>query len=104
MQESLRSIGILIIVFFLGFNFYQDIELNKQVVSIEEMIDENDKNTDATLESFEYEIDSIHTKIGKLATATVYLDSCQQQKTQKTERAERRGRFVGGLLKGLLPF
>jgi hypothetical protein len=38
-----------------------------------------------------------------LAKSILYLDSCQQQKVFKQDRAERRGRFVGGLLKGLLP-
>ena len=35
--------------------------------------------------------------------AIVYLDSCQQQRTQKLDRAERRGKFVGGLIKTLFP-
>ena len=38
-----------------------------------------------------------------LAKSILYLDSCQQQRVFKQDRAERRGRFVGGLLKGLLP-
>lgn len=38
-----------------------------------------------------------------LAKTVLYLDSCQQTKTVKQDKAERRGRFVGGLLKGLFP-
>jgi hypothetical protein len=38
-----------------------------------------------------------------LAKTVIYLDSCQQSKTVKHDKAERRGRFVGGLLKGLFP-
>lgn len=38
-----------------------------------------------------------------LAKTVLYLDSCQQAKTVKQDKAERRGRFVGGLLKGLFP-
>jgi hypothetical protein len=38
-----------------------------------------------------------------LAKSVLYLDSCQQAKTIKQDRAERRGKFVGGLLKGLFP-
>ena len=38
-----------------------------------------------------------------LAKTVLYLDSCQQTKTVKQDKAERRGRFVGGLLKSLFP-
>jgi hypothetical protein len=38
-----------------------------------------------------------------LAKSVLYLDSCQQAKTTKQDRAERRGKFIGGLLKGLFP-
>jgi hypothetical protein len=103
-MEAAKGIAILIIAFFLGFNFYQDMATTKQVVMLERVVTETTNNTAATLKGMDYEIDSLHKHIGKLATATVYLDSCQQQKTVKAERAERRGRFVGGLLKGLLPF
>lgn len=99
--QFLNAALILAIAFFLGFNFYQD---QQQASQIDRKVEEYNANTCATLDGMESEIDSIHAQIGKLATATVYIDSCQQQKTQKAERAERRGRFVGGLLKGLLPF
>ena len=38
-----------------------------------------------------------------LAKSVLYLDSCQQAKTIKQDKAERRGKFIGGLLKGLFP-
>jgi hypothetical protein len=38
-----------------------------------------------------------------LAKTVIYLDSCQQSKTVKHDKAERRGKFVGGLLRGLFP-
>lgn len=38
-----------------------------------------------------------------LTKSILYLDSCQQVKTSKTDRAERRGRFLGGLLKTIFP-
>ena len=38
-----------------------------------------------------------------LSRSILYLDSCQQTKTNKAERAERRGRFLGGLLKTIFP-
>jgi hypothetical protein len=95
-----NSIILLIIAFFLGFNFYQD-DYRNQVVF--RKIEADDSATFATLEGMEYEIDSINNKLNKLAEASLYLDSCQQVRITKTERAERRGKFVGGLLKALFP-
>jgi hypothetical protein len=48
-------------------------------------------------------IDSLKVETEALAKTVIYLDSCQNNKTQKQDRAERRGKFVGGLLKGLFP-
>lgn len=48
-------------------------------------------------------LDSLNQKDSVLAKSIVYLDSCNQVKASKVERAERRGRFIGGLLKGLFP-
>jgi hypothetical protein len=47
--------------------------------------------------------DSLRRQINALAKSVIYIDSCNQAKNHKQERAERRGRFVGGLLKGLFP-
>lgn len=55
------------------------------------------------LAAMETDIDSLHIQNKALAKTALYLDSCNQQKTQKADRAERRGKFVGGLLKGLFP-
>lgn len=38
-----------------------------------------------------------------LSRSILYLDSCQQLKATKADRAERRGRFLGGLLKTIFP-
>jgi len=48
-------------------------------------------------------VDSLKIQIKGLGKSVIYLDSCQQNKTHKQDRAERRGRFVGGLLKSLIP-
>lgn len=103
-MDKAKEWAILILAFFLGFNFYQDLMLQKEVSVVVRTIEATTNNTVATLSDIECEMDSLHKHIGKLATATVYLDSCQQQKNQKSEKAYRRGRFIGGLVKGLLPF
>jgi hypothetical protein len=51
----------------------------------------------------ENRIDSLKVETEALAKTVIYLDSCQQAKTIKQDKAERRGKFVGGLLKALFP-
>jgi hypothetical protein len=48
-------------------------------------------------------VDSLHKQNEALAKTVLYLDSCNQSKAQKADKAERRGKFVGGLIKGLFP-
>jgi hypothetical protein len=48
-------------------------------------------------------VDSLKIQIKGLGKSVIFLDSCQQNKTIKQDRAERRGKFVGGLLKSLIP-
>jgi hypothetical protein len=57
----------------------------------------------AKFDSTRHRLDSVDLKLERLARASIYLDSCQQARTAKADRAERRGRFVGGLLRGLFP-
>ena len=47
--------------------------------------------------------DSLKGQIQDLAICVQYLDSVNNSKGFKTERAEKRGRFIGGLIKGLFP-
>ena len=67
------------------------------------------QNQEALLEvtfrnaNIEQSIDSLKVQIKGLGKSVIYLDSCQQNKSIKQDRAERRGRFVGGLLKSLIP-
>lgn len=49
------------------------------------------------------DVDTLFATDQVFAKSILYLDSCNQSKLTKTERAERRGRFVGGLLRGLFP-
>ena len=48
-------------------------------------------------------VDSLKVQIKGLGKSVIFIDSCQQNKTIKQDKAERRGRFVGGLLKTLIP-
>ena len=73
---------------------------------LDSLIRENEEWSSAALfknARTEGRIDSLKVETAALAKTIVYLDSCQQNKVVKQERAERRGKFVGGLLKGLFP-
>lgn len=51
----------------------------------------------------EAKLDSVQSQNIGLGKSVIFLDSCQQVSGKKADRAERRGRFVGGLLKTLFP-
>ena len=73
---------------------------------LEKHITENDSwvlGSTARIIRNETTVDSLRAQINGLAKTVIYLDSCQQAKSSKQDRAERRGKFVGGLLKGLFP-
>lgn len=60
-------------------------------------------NTNLDVASVNQRIDTLHIQGQALAKTVLYLDSCNQVKAQKADKAERRGKFVGGLIKGLFP-
>ena len=74
-----------------------------------QLTDEINKANEAALAAairtahFDASVDSIRVQIKGLGKSVIFLDSCQQNKAQKLERSERRGKFVGGLLKALIP-
>lgn len=73
---------------------------------LDKLIKENEEwATGALIKNIRTEgrIDSLSAETQALAKTVIYLDSCQSSKTIKQDRAERRGKFVGGLLKGLFP-
>jgi len=47
--------------------------------------------------------DSLQKEVRFLALCVQYLDSVDRSKQTKSERAEKRGRFVGGIIKGIFP-
>ena len=61
------------------------------------------KADSAAICHLESRIDSLKFADQAIAKSIVYLDSCNQNRTNKADRAERRGKFVGGLLKSLFP-
>ena len=47
--------------------------------------------------------DSLQKEVRFLALCVQYLDSVDRSKQTKSERAEKRGRFIGGIIKGIFP-
>jgi hypothetical protein len=90
-------------IIYIGGDFYTARIEHKK---LEKHIAENDswvmQSTSRNMRN-EETIDSLRAQVKGLAKSVIYLDSCNQAKTNKQERAERRGRFVGGLLKSLFP-
>jgi hypothetical protein len=98
--DVINSISIVVLFIAFGYALFQDHSVTtKQTAYITDF----SKNTLTNIEGLQIQLDSVNTKLDKLAEASLYLDSCQQVRTQKSDRAERRGKFVGGLLKGLFP-
>ena len=92
------TIALLLIVF-----MYMHINLTREVRETEKYC-YSSLAKDSTFKVKIYKsLDSLNKKDSVLAKSIVYLDSCNQVKASKVERAERRGRFIGGLLKGLFP-
>lgn len=95
------SIPYLLFLLILPMNWYmlQEYKADKRY----EAIDSTVVKINYRLNEIECQQDSLRSQTIALGRSIVYLDSCQQTKTTKTERAERRGKFIGGLLKGLFP-
>lgn len=103
---SISKETLLIIFLFLGYaagDVYFAREAHKK---LDKCIEESDKWSKAAIFRIahaETRIDSIKAQNKALGESVIYVDSVATTKTGKAERAERRGRFVGGLLKGLIP-
>lgn len=96
-------IVIALITLLLGVNYYKfrqfETRIEDKIVQLEESNLELSLNIAANYSS----IDSLQKQNSAMARTIIYLDSCQSQKTIKSDKAEKRGRFVGGLIKGLFP-
>ena len=82
---------------------YMHLTLSQRVTQIsQKSISSSAKDSTFRIKMFRT-VDSLNKKDSVLARSIVYLDSCNQAKATKADRAEKRGRFIGGLIKGLFP-
>lgn len=90
----------MVLLLALGYNYLADQHLAEKT---EVQLMQTNTIIDSSNRLMAEELDSVNIRIDGLAQGLIYLDSCQQNRTAKTDRAERRGKFVGGLIKGLFP-
>lgn len=103
MKIEFERFILFLIVVAVGVNFYFDNKAFERDIDASKKLEEWNMALMARIIQHDVRIDSLKTSTQNLAKATIYLDSCQSNKSQKAERAERRGKFVGGLLRGLFP-
>ena len=101
-QDFITGINSVLVLVLLGMH----LSLNLDVRAIKKSYSPLAKKiqTDSlTIIKMKSQMDSLKMNEKAMVKSIIYLDSLNQEKVSKAERAERRGRFVGGLLKGLLP-
>lgn len=103
MKIEFERLVLLILVVAVGVNFYFDNKAYERDIEAAAQLEDWNMGLMTRIIRHDTQLDSLKASTKSLATATIYLDSCQQNKSQKAERAERRGKFVGGLLRGLFP-
>lgn len=98
--QTIAAVALCALVFFSSFYTYQVDKRQKDATRIQEG---KIAKLEAKIASLDSNLHKASVSANALAKSVVYLDSCQQSKVMKQDRAERRGRFVGGLLRGLFP-
>lgn len=103
MNKNIERFLMAMIAIAMGVNFYFDKQGFDRDVDAEQKLEQFNHGLLLKNTYLESRIDSLKEANAKIVKATIYIDSCQAAKVQKADRAERRGRFVGGLLRGLIP-
>jgi hypothetical protein len=91
------------VVIYIGGDVYVTNVNHKKIDNLIAMNQERLTNSNIRQNRMIESVDSMKIQIKGLGKSVIYLDSCQQNKSIKQDRAERRGKFVGGLLKSLIP-
>jgi hypothetical protein len=98
--QDMLSYAAALATLVVGLNFFMyRMDANERM----SQIDSTSKATLLRAKIIQSQIDSLQANDAIFAKSILYLDSCQVTKTHKADRAEKRGRFLGGLIKGLFP-
>jgi peptidoglycan hydrolase CwlO-like protein len=92
-----------VVVIYIGGDVYVTNVNHKKIDNLIALNQERLTNSNIRQNKMVESVDSLKIQIKGLGKSVIYLDSCQQNKSIKQDRAERRGKFVGGLLKSLIP-
>jgi hypothetical protein len=98
--SDVLSFAALVASMVIGLNFFV---YRKDDQDIKARLDSLSKANYIRIKNVESRVDSLKSNETIFAKSILYLDSCQMNKTMKADRAEKRGRFLGGLIKGLFP-
>jgi len=97
------AVVLVAVVIYIGGDVYVTSVNHNKIDNLIAMNQERLTNSNIRQNRMIESVDSIKVQIKGLGKSVIYLDSCQQNKSIKQDRAERRGKFVGGLLKSLIP-
>ena len=97
------AIILAVVVIYIGGDVYVTNINHNKIDNLIAMNQERLTNSNIRQNRMVESVDSLKIQIKGLGKSVIYLDSCQQNKSIKQDRAERRGKFVGGLLKSLIP-
>ena len=97
------AIILAVVVIYIGGDVYVTNVNHKKIDNLIALNQERLTNSNIRQNKMVESVDSLKIQIKGLGKSVIYLDSCQQNKSIKQDRAERRGKFVGGLLKSLIP-
>jgi hypothetical protein len=97
------AVILAVVVIYIGGDVYVTNVNHKKIDNLIAMNQKRLTNSNIRQNRMIESVDSMKIQIKGLGKSVIYLDSCQQNKTIKQDRAERRGKFVGGLLKSLIP-
>lgn len=75
----------------------------KDMIGLTSQLDSSIRSHQVYIDNLNLRVDSLKANEATIAKSIMYLDSVQVDKKAKGDKAERRGRFLGGLLKGLIP-
>jgi hypothetical protein len=104
MNKKLESILLFaMFVVYMGYDSYHAYKVESKMSDDVQYLAKTCSSMAIFLANTNDRIDSVQIQNKALAKSIVFVDSCNQAKIQKSDRAERRGKFVGGLLKGLFP-
>jgi len=103
MRKTDTFLLLVFFIIYIAFDRYIAYDVEGRISDDIQYLAKTTLNMNLDIANVNSRIDSLHLQNQALAKTVLYLDPCNQVKAQKADKAERRGKFVGGLIKGLFP-